>query len=436
MANEQNQLPPTPESNDIEAATPTAEDGGLSVSEANSPQPAPAAASKDSDEQSGEPQMWQDDKRAAIFAQARARRASQQIGTFNGDMSDPKVQFGQYGEQADDGEAPVDAPPAVAPQPQAQQPQQARPLNGNDPSILGQRIRAVVNGVETEITVEEAARAYQKTQAADQYLSEARQTLQEVKALQRQAQTRSADGITEPRGQEFTDPEDVPNSMRRDTSGTQQFNAQELIEKIQLGTPGEAAEALEQFVASKMTNANPQADYNRVLTVLEDQSAERAIQAFAAANPEIRDPMFQDIATKFIHRGMAEDLLNSGMSMEELRAQAVSPEALTRIHKQARIARLPSVRSTEQLLTAGYKAAQQWRSGGQQQHQPQQRQLNQPGQQSQQMQQRVERKDVLQNQPAARRLAPALTSQSQQKSVDQSRKDAIANMRRGRGLAV
>lgn len=429
MATEQNQLTPTPDGanlpSDIPADAPTAEDGGLSVSEEPASPAAQPSAKKDEDEVSpGTPQHWRDEKREAIFAQARANRQAQaeQQTPFAIDAGMPHV--------GDDEEAPIDAP-AVQP-PQQQQPPQQRPLNGNDPALLNQRIRTVVNGVETEITVEDAVRNYQKAQAADQYLNEARQTLQEVKQLQRQAQTRPADGNHQPQGQEFTEPEYVPSSVRRNTSEPQQFNASELIEKIQLGTPGEAAEALEQFVASKMTNANPQADYQRVLTVLEDQSAERAVQAFAAANPEIHDPMFQDVATKFIHRGMVDDLLKAGMSLDDLRAQATSPEALTRIHKQARISRLPSVRSTEQLLNAGYQAAKDWRSGGNQQQQ--QRQPNPAP--AQQMQQRVERKDALQHQPAARRLAPAITQQPQAKSVDASRSDAIARMREGRRQTV
>jgi hypothetical protein len=133
---------------------------------------------------------------------------------------------------------------------------------------------------------------------------------------------------------------------------------------------------------------------------------------------------------------MAEDLLKSGMSMEELRQKAVTPDALKELHKHARIQRLPSVRSTEQLLTASFKAAQDWRRGTNQPGAPSQQQSRQPNQVVPSMQQRIARKENLQQQPAARRLAPALTQPSSPKSVDDARTSAIRKMREQRGLAV
>lgn len=439
MANEQNQLPQTLDT-DIPAAPATAEDGGLSVSEGPQSPPASEPVAQDTTED-GVPQKWQDDKRAAIFAAARERRKAEQIGTFNGDMSDPQSQFGQYGQPNDptaQGEEDTGEPAAPPAAPQAQAQPAQRPINGNDPDLLSRRVRTVVNGVETEISVEEAIRNYQQAEAAGQYLTQAKQILQQTKEFQRNAADprRFAGDASEQTGQEFTEPEYVPNSMRDDTSRAKTFDAQALAEKIQLGRPEEVMEALEAIVSSKLSNANPAADYNRVLTVLEDQNAQQAIQTFAAANPEIHDPMLQDIATKFIHRGMAEDLLKSGMSMEELRQKAVTPDALKELHKHARIQRLPSVRSTEQLLTASFKAAQDWRRGTNQPGAPSQQQSRQPNQVVPSMQQRIARKEDLQQQPAARRLAPALTQPSSPKSVDDARTSAIRKMREQRGLAV
>jgi hypothetical protein len=437
MASEQNQLTQTPDTinaPDIPADAVTADDGGLSVSDDTSGQQ-PAQKRTAEEPETGEgPKQWQDEKRAAIFESARARRAASQSGEFTGNVNDPNALFGINAAQDGEEEAPIDAPsqiqqPAAAPQPSQVPP--ARPLNGNDPNILNARIRTVINGVEQEITVEEAARAYQKGQAADQYLAEARNTLQQVKEFQRQVQTRPAAGVTpENTGPEFSTPEDVPNHLRGDTSRGQAFNAQDLIEKIQLGSPQEAASALESFIASKTVNANPATDYNRVLTVLEDQNAETAIRSFAAGKDDLNDPLFQDVTTKQIHRLMAEDLLATGMSMDELRQSATTPEALKQLHKQARISRLPNVRSTATLLEAGYQAAKAWRTGSQPQQQPQ---ANQP---AVQMQPRMERKEALQQQPAARRLSPAVNPQAKTPNVDQSRSAAVQRMRQARGQSV
>lgn len=436
MDNEQNQLP-TPDISlqpaDIPGDPPVTDDAGHATDEAQAAapqqQPEPAAAPEDKG-----PQKFVDDKRNAIVARAREVRA-ESLSDFAGDVNDPALQYGTEAAADTDDMSPIEVeamerarqvhqqPPAAAP----------KPLNGLAPEVLAREVPIVVNGQQSFITVEELIRREQQTRAADQKLNLAKQLLNQTQQYHRQQpQPGEGDGYDEQSGQDFPEMDAEIDAPRGKTSPAPQIDFADVTEKIQLGNPDEVAAALRNVFDAFQQDASQVDDATRVLTVLEDRNAKEALERFAERTPHIRDnPVLQAETTRHIHREMVNDLVSAGYSLDDLRTSVQNERALTDLHKQARISRMRGVRSTEQLIDAGYQGAvKSLRALADTIAQP--RQANQPAQ----MQQRIQRKEQLQNQPAPRRMAPTLTQQQAPKTVDQSRSDAFSRMRQARGQTV
>jgi hypothetical protein len=421
---------------DLAPDGPTYEDGNI-------PSPAPEAppaprSNQDNGEERAEPQPWKDDKRNEIFSRAREKRL-EETQPFSGDPNDPAALYGSEADQSDLGELEKEALRrrqehlGQVAQP-GQQPQQGqtKPLNGIDPQFLAQGVPIIVDGQQREVPIEELVRNYQIDQAATKRLEQAKALLAQTQEFQRYQQPQPGydnTGYDEPSGQDdsagYRD-----NEQGADYTGRSPVNVKDLVEKIQLGTPDEAAQALEEFVSSAVNRAPAVDETTRVLTALEDHNAKQAVLSFAEKNPQIAtNPTVQAEATRQIHRAMAEDLLRAGYSMDQLRQAAPSPESLTQLHKQARVQGLRGVRQVSELVSAGYQGALQNLRSIVEQTAPQNAQPNQaPG-----MQQRQQRKESLQPQPVARRLSPSMSASQPAKTQDQSRFTAVQKMRQARG---
>lgn len=425
---------------DLPAETPTFDDGGNASQAYQAPAPAPQPSQDD--DQRAEPVQWKDTKREEIFARAKEKRAAE-TQPFSGDPNDPSALYGTQTDQSELGELEQEALRRrqahlgqIAQQPQqGQQPQQRKPLNGLDPNLLAQPVPIIVDGQQIEVPFEELVRNYQIDQAATKRLEQAKMLLAQTQEFQRVHQPQPGNataGYEEPTEQENSPDgqdgyDDAPSYTSRKPA-----NVKDLVEKIQLGTPEEAATALEEFVSSAMNRSAPVDETTRVLSALEDANAKQAITAFAEQNPQIAtNPILQQEATKEIHRNMAMDLINAGYTMDNLRQMAPTPQALTALHKQARINRVRGVRSVSDLVNAGYHGAL-----------TNLRQLvdttapRSAPNQAQSMQQRQQRKETLQPQPVARRLSTGMAPPSQAKSQEQSRAAAVARMRQARGQPV
>lgn len=423
---------------DLAPEGPTYEDGNLNAQP--SAPPAPAATQQQEPEPKAEPQPWKDDKRAEIFARAREKRASQ-MEPFSGDPNDPNVLYGVEPNHDDMGELEKEALRRrqehlgqIAGQQgqQGQQPEQPqrKPLNGIDPTLLSKTVPIIVDGEQIEVPVESLVRDFQINRAADKRFEQSKALLAQVQEFQRvNAQPAPAAEYPEPRRQDDAASPDDGFEQSPEYTTRRPANVKELVEKIQLGTPDEAAQALEDFVSSAV-NRQPQVDETtRVLTALEDANARQAVLSFAEQNPQIAsNPILQQEATKEIHRNMALDLINAGYTMDQLRQMAPDPQSLTALHKQARVNKMKGVRQVSDLINAGYQGAvENLRSlVGSVAPRP-------APNQAPSMQQRQQRKESLQPQPAARRLSPGMSAPTQQRSQEQSRAAAVARMRQARG---
>ena len=421
MANGTNQ-PQTP---DLAPDGPVYEDGNIQTQQPIQ-QPTARMVQEDAADRNDAPQ-WKDDKRSENFNRARERR-QQQTEEWSGDPNDPDALYGSNTDQGDLGEIEQESLRQRQQAPgQQQQQQPQRTLNGIDPTFLATRAPIIVDGQVHEITVEEAFRAYQLNLAADKRFEQSKQLLQQVSQMQPGMFTPNGQADTgAPPGQEdssdFNAYDEDANTRRRPA------NARELVEKIQIGSPEEAEQALADFIDKAVQREAPIDDTTRVLTALEDVNSRDVLQKFARENPQIEHPVVQAETVREAQRNMAVDLMNAGYSVDQLRQLAPDAKSLNALHKQARIHRLPGVRSVEAIVHAGYHGAMN--NIRQLSGLPAQQMLGAP---APSMQQRQQRKDALQAQPAARRLQPSLNAPSQQRSQDQTRSAAVAKMRQQRG---
>jgi hypothetical protein len=435
---------------DLPVEGPTYEDGNIPTQQTPAPQPAPAPQEQDEDGgEPAEPKQWKDEKRLEIFARAREKRQAETT-PYSGDPNDPNVLYGSTTDQDDMGELEKEAlrrrqqhqqeqlQTLTGQQPQPQQSQQGKPLNGLDPQFLAQRVPIIVDGQEREVSTEELIRNYQIDQAAQRRLEQAKALLQQTQEFQRYQQPQPGQPDAE-----YNEPSEQDDSTRdydgyqQDAAPTRRKNAnvKELVEKIQLGTPDEAAEALEEFVSSAVNRPPAVDETTRVLTALEDINAKQAVLSFAEKNPQIAtNPIVQQAATRQIHQEMAADLMRAGYTKDQLLQLAPTEKHLTQLHKQARINGVRGIRQVSELVDAGYQGAMQSlreivgftapaRGAA-------------PNQAPGMSQQRMQRKESLQPQPAARRLSPSMPAQTQAKTQDQSRAAAVARMRQARGQPV
>lgn len=429
MATEANQLR-TP---DLPPEGPVFEDGNIpQVDSTPAPQPAARTVQEDSADRQ-EPKQWADDKRTEIFNRARERRL-QSTEPFSGDPNDPNALYGSDVDQSDLGELEQEAlrrrqeVQGIQQQPQQQQPK--KPLNGLDPDFLSQAVPVIVDGEQRAVTMEELLRNYQIDQAAQRRLEQAKALLAQTQEFQR-TQAQPARG---PEYDELTGQDDATGDRGNDEvdgyTSRRPANAKELVEKIQLGTPEEATQALEDFISQAVNREAPVDETTRVLTALEDANSKQVVLQFAQANPQIQNPTVQAEVTREVQRNMALDLMKAGYTVDQLRQLAPSAQHLTQLHKHARVQRLAGVRSVQELMPAAYQGAME-----------NLRQLvgaptQQQGQTTPSMQQRQQRKETLQTQPVARRLTPSVSASSQARSQEQSRTAAVARIRQSRGQPV
>jgi hypothetical protein len=440
------------ENNEVAVTTP--EDSAVAdapIDQGGSPAPRQSEEPRED-----KPQPWQDDRRKEIFARAREKRLTE-VTDYNDDPNGAALNYGAESDKNELGDLERQAldqqqrhlnstygqEPA---QQQAQQPTPAakKPLNGLAPELLNTPIPIKIDGQISEVPLEELLRSYQIEKATDRrlaQLAEAKSLLANTnREIQRGGQPPAEYGSASE--QDFDqNPADAPLAGQHGNTSQPPQDIAKLVEEIQLGSPEVAAQALQRFVTSVAASQERPAPVDPMseFDALQDRQSIRAVQNFMEANPQIgTNPAIQFEATREIHRGMAEDLINAGYTVEDLSQIAPDTKALSALHKKARIANMPGVRPVDQLLAAGYQAAVGNLRGALMPSQPQQAaQQQKPQNPAVSLANRQERKDRLQNQPAARRLSPGFSSgQAQARSVDQARADAVANMRKLRGQPV
>lgn len=440
---EQNQ-PPTPNNPpppaDMPADIVTADDGVGEI--AAPPQTAPLPSQQEAPDDKLEMRFATDDRRAAIYANASAKRKAE-TQAFSGDMNDPDLLFGVDADTStmsplmrEAHEKRMENLRNLAGQPEQQeqqeQPAQQRPaidvrppLNGIDPARLNEMVPVIVDGREMLVPLSDTLRSYQTQAAADARLAQAKALLEQARSFQQQA-------VQPPPQTESR--QEAPSERRSEhTSRQLPDNAVDLAEKIQMGSPEEVIAAVQQLAESASRRESGLDETTRVLTALEDIKARDAVEAIARDNPELAaDMRFQALTASFIEQEQIRDLHAAGYTVDQVKGALAHPNGLALMHKYARSQRMNGVRAVDKLLTAAHQQAVQWRGGSPAQQQTN-RQPAAPAHTSPAI--REQRKDTLQAQPLARRMSPQASASSQPpRSQEQSRQAGFDQIRAARHL--
>lgn len=361
------------------------------------------------------PKQFVDETRNEIIAKARSARKSDTT-EFKGSDTDPGVLFGAHADKSE-----LAIPLGETPEAKVEPEKTKAPLNGIDPALLGQKVKVIVNGAEREITVEEALRNLQMNDAADQNLARSKEILRQTQEFQRTAHQPPA-GAPEKADSKQGD----ESGKGKPTGEPAQLDARQLAEKLQFGTTEEAA-AVIQALLEKQGPQAPAIDVDKAVDgVLENRQTQKEVTTYVQQYPEIiDDPIFQATIVQFSHRAMAEDLLQAGLTMDQLRGAVQSPTDLTRLYREARLEGMP-VRTPQQILEVGHSGAVQWRTG-----QPLKAAGTPTPTPRVNLQERQERKANLQLQPEQRRQ-PTASSNIKTVSQDQSRASRFEEMKRSR----
>lgn len=203
-----------------------------------------------------------------------------------------------------------------------------------------------------ELTQDELIAAAQKTLAGDDYLGEARKLLEDAKqvASSRPHQDGTAPAITD---------------RQTDATGVQSHQTDDdraLAERLQFGSPDEAAEVIAQLRKAGTTDPNAIAkavyDTQRVTDVTK---ARRSYDKFVSDNEAlVKDPIAHAAMEAAFYSGLKSDLRKLGYTDEQI------PQANERLVEAHRFHRIQGqdVRDTSALLEASKQAVEKFRGTG------------------------------------------------------------------------
>lgn len=285
------------------------------------------------------PRSPQDEKRAAIAARFASTAEDR---PFDGDFTNPENLYGEFGKAA---AAEVDPEPSIVGEP-LEPPAPAAP----EPRTYTLKIR----GRDVTLTEEEVLARASKVEAADTYLAESRQLLEEAASIKAE---RAGRDPQHPEGQSSTQGDGLDTDR---PDGQTQHPASEtkaIIEKIQFGDPEEAARELDSLIDKR---ADQRADQGHIERLFNNDLAKskNALKAFTEANPTLEG---DKIAAKIIEENMydlyREELLSLGLDEAKL------PKTNTELANWHRMQRIHgfAVSDTTALLNKARDRMAAWR---------------------------------------------------------------------------
>lgn len=330
---------------------------------------------------------------------------------FNGDMNDPSNLYGEVADEAlqpdENGDPLVGAPPP-APSPK-------------------RMITLTIRGKPVEMSEDEVIARAQKVEAADSYLEESRELLQEAKTIKAE---RSGRATQHPEGDDRTreDGQDLDPSDRQTRHPG--LDLKSVIEKIQFGDPDEAAAALAEAIQQTSTQAATQAANEGHVTRLikNDLTKSQAdLKAFRDANPELNsDENAALLIEQQVYKIYREEI--EALGVVEKENIPTNPKDLADWHRYYRINGL-NVSKTSDILNKAKDSYTAWRGDS-----PQGKQAAKPSKDAPRIAvnvDRTERRQAIPQQPT-RAVAPRRDA-TPPPTIEQSRKSAFNEMRKARG---
>ena len=340
------------------------------------------------------------------------------LAPFDGDMNKAENLYGEVAAEvltpdpdADEpGVSAADRRAAAEPQPEVRQPR-----------MITQTIR----GKQITLSEDEWLERARKVEAADSYLEESRVLLETAKDIraERAGQTdRPNDGQTGAQDDGRT--QDAPVAHRPNG----ELDLKSVIEKIQFGDPEEAAQELGRVITTVASQQADQGQINRLIA--NDLAKSQAdLKAFRAANPELdQDKIASVVIENLIYDIYRDEIKALGMDESQIPA---NPKDLADWHRFYRV-NGHNVSKTSDILTKAKDKFTAYRGGS-----PQQKPAPKPKGEARIAVNvdRTERRMAIPLQPT-RAVVPRRDEAQPAKTPEQSRKEAVQDMRRQRGQPV
>ena len=340
------------------------------------------------------------------------------LAPFDGDMNKAENLYGEVAAEvltpdpdADEpGVSAADRRAAAEPQPEVRQPR-----------MITQTIR----GKQVTKSEDEWLELARKVDAADSYLEESRVLLETAKDIraERAGQTdRPNDGQTGAQDDGLS--HETPVARRPPG----ELDLKSVIEKIQFGDPEEAAQELGRVITTVASQQADQGQINRLIA--NDLAKSQAdLKAFRAANPELdQDKIASVVIENLIYDIYRDEIKALGMDESQIPA---NPKDLADWHRFYRV-NGHNVSKTSDILTKAKDKFTAYRGGS-----PQQKPAPKPKGEARIAVNvdRTERRMAIPLQPT-RAVVPRRDEAQPAKTPEQSRKEAVQDMRRQRGQPV
>lgn len=352
----------------------------------------------------------QDLKRQAMAD--RFKRPGVEERPFDGDLTNEENLYGDVALRPAADQDPDAPEPGV---PASEKPEPAAPA-------AEKKFTIKVRGKDVHLTEAELLERASKVEAADSYLAESRDLLEQAK----QVRSGTAPDPQHPEGQNGAQDDDQDGDNHQDQTRRPGLDLKSVVEKIQFGDPGEAAAELAKAIS---TAASKEVNEGHVARLVSNDVAKAKgdLKAFRDANPEYdKDEIAASTIEKLIYTIYREEIAKLGVDEAQI---PKNPKDLADWHRLYRV-HGHEVSKTADVLTQAKARFEKWR-GVSTQPKPATRPKEAP--RVAVNVDRSERRMAIPTQPsrgvAPRRDAPPVTQEN-------SRKEAVLDMRRARGQPV
>ena len=292
------------------------------------------------------------------------------------------------------------------------------------------KFKIKVRGQEIELTESQLLERASKVEAADSYLAESRDLLEQAKGIRtEQAERAGRDDQRHPVDRQSSTQDDEPNRDDNSAARHPGQDLEKLVEEIQFGDPKEAAAKLGDAIALAADGAADKRQLTRLMN--NDLTlSQKALKNFETQNPDIaKDPNAAVVMEKNIYDIFREDIVKLGVVDAD--KIPTDKKTLADWHRFYRVHGQP-VSAIPALLEEAKTRTNAWRG-------PATTNGKQPAQQRKDAPrievnvERTARRESIPNQPT-RAVAPRQNPAQQQAPAKGS--DVVKEMRRARGQPV
>ncbi len=371
----------------------------------------------DSDDNDGEPRgrvkpiyMSPADQKRAEFAK-RFKRDDEGNVPFNGNPNDPEMLYGKYGRE-DEPEPDLEPEPA----PQAREQPQGE-----------KKYTIRVRGKDIQLTEAELLERASKVEAADQYLDEGRNLLEQARDIRRTNNAeRTGEEPHRPEARRSTQDDEL-DPLNATEVGQHPDPLEQAIEEIQFGDPKEAAGKIRKVITQVSDESADQRQMNRLLQK-DALTSVNAIKTFRDQHPELNDEDTERwIEGKLYDLQRAEIVKLGVVDADKI---PKDPTNLARWHQFYRV-NGANVSDQATLLTEAKGRLDKWRGVA---PKPAAQQQRREAPRVEVNVDRNARRASIPNQPS--RPSAPVPDATQQRSQVSSRASTIENMRKSRGQLV